>query len=744
MDTNVITLYANPIEKEKYVHVFRDDKEKLGAVAFRVGNYLFWADASTANLDPLYIQTPHAAELLNNLDAIHSKIQQKIGQAQQQIGDVRDLLAQFSGKEANKEKVSRIIRQAPELMALLYDGELPGLSELQRLARLGKEGRLVNAETSAKLPCLDAESLAQETKSWFLRLSLFNPKRKKHLLMTDAQVMAWLIDANAELRENTTDPPHRVHLLTGDDSMMRAYDAHRDTIKNPTLRREHLLRHPRQFIPFVLPESQKGNRSVLDNLIHLLDRLFNPFKLLFPELDSYYDALSIVQRAPGDFPSQLIRLLELWDKQQRETLVKEITTQWAEILKAAAPVYQPREVFPVAEAEIAQQVAELLMREDVDRLLRQRVEDVYSHIQGAYSSLGFLGLVMNDKEDTGFSGILRKFLKGRKKGDTSIGGRVAIELRFEGSSRKHFENYHAQVRKALRRDPVTFLRNFWDKMSPYMLNLTHAMISAEVSEWELCREYCRQAYEDANLKQGEQPHEAAYFLAVAIRHSCRSQEDAEEALRWLEKARSYWEQAHPGESDWRLETERLALSTMIINHNAFCGTPEERWFLPEAATLVQVWNGFWDLLKQQSIKSIPQRIKDSVFVAAWERRFYRQVVVNLSSIYLHLRHVENGGITVTPEESDELYKLFTHYYPEIEKDDESYFTRFIKIACDWEHAPNKKKIDFVKRLTEHLAKIGKERTKLLSYEQAKFTFYLDSIQKKTKALGEIGTRESEK
>ncbi|MBF0097082.1 MAG: hypothetical protein HQM04_03225 [Magnetococcales bacterium] len=721
VDTDVVKLFINPPENEKYVHIFRDSGEDLRALAYRIGDYLFLARGLTPINQPLYMVSPHVDELLGMTDAISQKAFGQMDSAQRQSHKLCELLEQFS-KEADAKSVADIIKQAPDLMSVLYDGELPSpQTELKRLARLGTEDRLLNAETSKLLPYLDAEALAESAATWTELLSETKSKsRPLPRIKRDAQALAWLVSANDELRQRQSEgaTPCRVHLLTGDEGILHAYELYRKNLADPDVRKEHILRHPRQFIPFVISKSLGSTRDAVDNLTTLLDRLFNPITWIFKKPEEYFAALRTIQYPPAKSTPGLITLLGLRNKKELGALVEEITSQWTEILNATA-VSQPIERARLEPDNISHRVAELLMRQDVGTLLQQRVKELFSHLQGAYSILGFM---------SGFAELLKELFENQKRGTSRTSGRVAIALRFDDQNNDDFMDYHKQLRLALKGNVLKFVREKQGKMTPYILNLTHAMIAADASKWDICREYCQLAYKDADNNRGEYPHEAAYFHAAAIRHSCRSQEDVASALKFLELARHHWQQAHPNETDWRLDAERLALSAVVLNHNAFSenGGP---WSVREIAPLQQIWDGFWVLLDQPTIANIPDRIAAQETVPSWEGRLYRQIVVNLSSIYLHHRHIEPNTAVFSPEKAQLLRTLSSNLYNKIESEqDESYFTRFIQIMCAWESAENSNKHTYVTKLEAHLREIEQRGTVLFEYEERKFKYYLDHIR----------------
>ncbi|MBF0137095.1 MAG: hypothetical protein H7833_16955 [Magnetococcus sp. DMHC-1] len=729
VDADVVSFYANPVDNEKYIHVFREDKHNLRSVAYLMADFLFFDGRKIfTDNSPLYILPPHLDEVLYNVEVSSKKTVQKAQKAVRQVPFVQNLLdrcaedLEKTGSISDKS-IDSLVSHVPDLMDVMHGGIC---SELERFSRLGSENCLVNSLSSTEIPYFDSDELAIASKQW---IDIFHQEvlddRPEANIHRDAQVLAWLDAANKVLREDA--PQLRVHLLTGAESAFRVFNIYRKNETDIQAQKEYLLRHPRQFISLMFASMQDSESVNIINFIELLDRFFYPLRHLFPSDPEFFHVLEIIQNNKNR-PTGLMDLLDRSKEKEKNALVQDIMSRWMDILNAACIRCGVTE-HSDDQKELVRRLVKFLLREDIDKILKLRIEETISHLESAYSSIGFMAALSELKQNIkDVSNFYDSYIRAGSKKDVHSSGRAPIALRFDDTQQKIFGDYHNQIRLAMNNGEVTKLRKGWSLLTPYMLNLTHAMISAEANKWDICRDYCLQAYHDARRDLLEFPHEAAYFLAVACRHHYRGMDDFRDAFKWLDQAKIHWQEAHPNEQDKRLDVEYLALMNVIHNRNAYLENNEIFWNFPDMQDITYVWNSLWDLFQQDDVRSILVRGSQA---QSWERRMYRQIILNLCSIYLHHQHVKSLDNHISTEYIDKLNNLFIEYYKTIEKDGESYYSRFIKIAWEWQFNSKQEKYLVVQCLSDYLDKIKQSKIPLLSYEQRKFDFFLARLRELT-------------
>ncbi|MEO5332173.1 MAG: hypothetical protein H7839_09130 [Magnetococcus sp. YQC-5] len=739
-DISAINFFIDPAGMVKNIHIFRDrdDENDFRAVAYRLSEFLFLEQGLIPENSPFYILTPHVTDLLNMLDDTSKQaVQEKHGQVNNNFNNSNKnalCLDGLNGRHDQNELVNKLIQCAPHLMMILYDGEESiSLNKLKRFSQLGIMDRLLNANTNEILLKFDTQKINCNN-MWKSYLHDANSQRSDPELERDAKVLQWLIDANQHFVDKNLN--YQIHLLTCDDTVISAFESYRQSFINPKKRPTYLLRHLRQFIPLILQNTScQNNHKIIKEMIELLDRFFQPLKS--PHKDrrkqdrnttdrrkysrEYSDVLTCIQ---FDLSKNHFYQCRLSGQQGQDALINDIkfqVEQWTDMLNNSA-LHADLSKFQKSKNGLLKGIASMLLNDTMDELFNERLHKTFKSLQNGYSRLGFLSTDL-------LANAVKAIQETEKIKKPGIARRATIELYFDDDNTS-FQNYHTNLRQAIEAKDICFISDKLDHMTPYIINLTHAMLSADLGEWDVCCHYCEMAIKDAQSQNNEYPHEAAYLMAFALRHKCNQIDDIHKALDYLQLANEAWIKCHTG-VDRRLKVERLALTLTFHNINKFLYNKNNTMVSTKISKMSVVWNELWDLYNENEVKSIPKRIKKDGDVALWEQWLYRQLVLNLCSIYIFHNHVEKIGIRPDTTITDKLQKIFYECYNIMLKDKDSYMTHFVKLIFDWHFSQDMNKSDTLQMLETHINDIKQNKIPLLCYEENKFNFILKTLKETT-------------
>lgn len=540
VDTDVVILFGSPwtesIATKKrakgYAQVFPgDDKDLSIALGQALAEHLFF-HLSRENF-PLLLLPPMEEEVKGAFDWAADearKEQVRAGGEHQALS--RAWINGLSKEKDPQEIMKSLADEAPALARLLV-GRTGHVTELKRLRRLAREGRLMPLDFALeegwiKDPTLQ-ERLAPPSgleermefrdmrENWF---DLLRAAKRETISNTriyaDAQVLARLEWVNERLSGSNA----KLLFITGDAALHKAA---RGVTRNKTQNFAELyLRHPRAYLaePGVLsPMVRQGGENVRTPFLDWLDVFLNdarteghaePEKMTVDELETCAASL-LNPNIARDFRGR-------WDEYTRHLVLSH--------LEGENNAYQG------ALGKLQGSVDEILKQ--IGEKLSEKLEETWLDCFGTATEAGW-GLLFHQSQ----KGEMRQRNPPILCSDNCTEAQdfvtqlVLSRPSGEGINQKTYK----QALEALKeQDP-----------SGYMYYLAYAALFAAEGRWRVTDILAKIALQIADTRRPEwvSGREAAYFHAISVRHSARKAKELKEVGKYLD------------ECDKRLAEERI-------------------------------------------------------------------------------------------------------------------------------------------------------------------------------------------
>jgi hypothetical protein len=622
VDNDVVNLFGNPKDNADYARVFDQGlDEARDVLAWVLARFIFYRLTGS---NPLVMIPPHTEEL----EVYFGRLYQSFGKISEDVRRDHDVVVRLHKQYQNAHDMDALIsgieQEAVALVQLFYSSPAGPAAELTRIAGLLRDLRILHIERFVDehdgwvAPVLfddtdpaDRDLLQSLTGEWVIRLDKSKSKAASaSRIRRDAEVLARLERMNASVGLS-----RRVVLISGDHALYLAARSYE--IADGESFADLYIRDPRVFLgaPGLLstPGMSSGpceaDSRRLD-LINLLDMLFACFD---PRTPGYLDRLrnSVINLTLSDgdaFAEAFSRDKSDWADRLRH--------EWAEFVRLAAveaEFLQDRELAAMLAKEIADLDQNALRATLERRSWEARREVVLSVIDAGFSSTAAAERALQ-----------------------ILPARGVPALRLE--SFPLAKNYSDHLVRTLQQKPgpedrpsLSELRD--DERHLYTAFLVHALAFAVAGRWSATVVSAGFALEIADrLRElGEQDParpirgvDAAYLLAIALRHSSQRVDDLSRVRLYLEQARSRAEEL-PG--DLRLESEKLALDITYHHYRLFLHAPIPADIPP----LGQCQASLLALIVRLDTEERDETIRTAL---------QKQVLTNLFSVLLLRRYME--------------------------------------------------------------------------------------------------------
>lgn len=623
VDTDIIKLFMSPLGNAKYTDIFEQEDGASGLLAWLLADFIFIERDGLKINRPFYLVPPHDEELLRIAEAVHRKVLTQSDLIAVNMDEVterfKNMLSADDAASCLKSAAGAadwLRENAQELIELFENRRRGPELELKRLAQLSRE-QIIQPLYSAVIPgmnqpfpCPDIEnSLSDAVKfgemksRWLEKLRKHKPPRKPtYAIDRDAEVLARLEWAN-----ETMEPNARLVLITGSE------DIHKAVLEGNSDFAFSYVRHPRSFLadPNMFMLSLNDDESTVTDDFKVMEwlNLFFPRALKSSEGGSSVINRGFIKRFAQDrrLSEDFWKLLAQLKKVEDSTSLQDYVSEWGRHIEklAAARKVHPN-IFPDDEAAPGQLAKELLSRIESDK-----TDDIYAAIYDSsiksldqlYSAPAWIGIWETRKEK-------KESIKG------------VPELRFDHDEIAQL--YADAVMKQLfdkacqNVDLVKMYGDLasWDE-SNYLAHVIHALAYASKGHWFATISLARLAVairdcistEDRGERRGR---EAAYLASVAVLRISEDVKGLEDALFWLDQARS----RDPDNCDLRFDSQALAIRRRryFVEHFLDDTRP------PKINELADAYRELRELIKR--IESDEKNIK----IRAW---LLRQCLTNL-------------------------------------------------------------------------------------------------------------------
>lgn len=565
VDTDVIKLYTDPFElsiptqrrREGYAQIFPDD---LKPVSIALGRTL--ADFIFRRLDttPLLVIPPLEQEIRVVYQAVHrdSEIEKK--QSVDEFSRLQSLSSKLGKIEQDEQVVALMLEHAPTL-ARFFGGTRGHTAEYLRYLRLLKDKPLLPLDLashenstikdenifSALAPVTllaDRVALRDLREDWLGKLRTHNPARESVNIFDDAQMLARIEWINRVLGGKKS----RLVLISGDHAMheaARAYTPEGEDADFATL----YLRHPKAYLAerWVLSPENENGEGVENEFYRWLETFLANVHM---EGSNHREALKQLADKPVTEIEQLLTGLQ----KDPSTLVTQFSKNWSDYTKSIMLAHgqvsvEEYESHP-ALLKLWDNITTAVTR--VEEQINCKVLETWDAFFESATATGYVFLREGNRQS------------GRKR------ARNAPLLAFDTFSeaclfsKKILESYDPAYLDAYRQN-IDELQKKDD--SRYTYYLAFGVLFAAEGAWNVAAILARRALEIAQ-KIRQSPisgREAAYLLAVALRHSASCISDLEGVAALLTQAekcliKDKTERPKLSVRSTRFEAERVALA----------------------------------------------------------------------------------------------------------------------------------------------------------------------------------------
>ncbi|TAN67500.1 MAG: hypothetical protein EPN17_11030 [Methylobacter sp.] len=716
VDNDVIKLYSNPEANSKYARSFDDEDEKdLTPQTYSLAEYIF--EHLTGNLEPLLTLPTLKNEFTSILEGMWRDATIQDAKGKSQLSVLEALLAEYVQKPDLDKLVNGMLLNCESLCRVLYLDQTSSpdaVFELDRIGYLVNKNRLVNIEI---LPWLHKpptpQSLFMESRDWFAKLQKTKPSQHSlHRNIDDAKSLAYISLVNRSFHESGEQ--QKLLFLTGDEAIHKIFGNVGEENK------EIPVRHPSLYLSFTKLLADSGSKEDLQENLQefkqLLDAFLSPFMLISGDNDKYISLLTIFLK--NEKKEAFKNLIAALGKEEKDLMVaygaiKDHRSRLLNIAALSQNIHSKQDKLKSwLNSHINKNTLHTDLVRDIDYLLRDKWDSAYTSLKKIYLGIGTVNMAISVSLDLHDETAKIAMQKNWQRMPVAL-----VSFDANGESDNLFES----IRDALyKKNYPRVLRSLEDMGSLGKIYLVSAMIAAEAGAWEKTKEFCENSLEYADDEYTL--HEAYYFYAVAIRHSCNSCQEFQRAVSFLEQAINAWEKTH-NELDsiaaLRFKAEKYAQIMAYYNYKQFLTDWEQCDEPCEKDSLEDAWAGLLNLSETldnlQSEDEISARLK-------------RQVYTNICSLFLFASLINKKNYCVEDVARKHLNNLST--LTKNDKNATSYYIEVIialsEYALDREYghkSASNKQYQQLKRTVEKCLSYPR----LLPYEEAKFNYLLNIL-----------------
>ncbi len=574
VDTDVVKLFTDPINKIDYATVFSNDGKQLREIkAWALGRFIFFR--LTKNL-PLFVIPPNHIEMERVFAGIGRDALKEYVAISGSWARLEKHIENFNRTKDMDTLVSTLEKEPLDLIRWVYGGEEGYNAELKRIAELFQNDRLLHIERYVDnygerpwaFPLLQDEiesryydTLKELTEAWSKRLhKRKSQKTKKHRVFNDAEVLARLEWINREL----TVEGKRLVLISGDRSLQEAANDYNWDQKHTFA--DLFIRDPRVFLAspdFLNAENMNEDevsKELKKGLIEWLDVFLDRYGPRLPDYDKR------LRKAVLDLSEQEGNQLARDFLEKIPDGISKLESDWKYFVRLAGAEYG---LGSDPKRESLQKFAKMITTAD----LRKICQEVDRHVREVWANFWKVAALIARDWNVGPykekmpDGVLDTEQIPPTRGIPPL--KITIEPIQDYiktlCSTLHYEdvlNHKLSSADLNEADP-----------SDYTVFLYHALAFAAAGRWNLARTFSEFAlhssdnYEVVNrdIPKNIEPitgNEAAYLLAWVIRLTARTVEQLGDARRYLQEAEKRKEMATGSERrDLRYATEFIALDT---------------------------------------------------------------------------------------------------------------------------------------------------------------------------------------
>ncbi|MEE9363603.1 MAG: hypothetical protein V3U92_13475 [Cellulophaga sp.] len=664
VDTNIILLYADPLKKIESVRAFSDEKSSvLEGMAISVANFIFFDKNLThINDSSLLFPTPLIEEFLDIYQAITRSGEDEKKKALIEIDKKEQLVNLINSPISNDDLADYLTKDYPNLVRYLDDENSYINSEgiIKRLKKLAETDSLRNIETNSLVPIPDQSVVINNKLGWQRELKKILNGRKDNIkprnadrIANDAKTLAWLSWVNLELDKRGTNS--RILYITDDEA---SYEAVAEQIRLKKIT-HNFIRHPRQYTHFIRTHDSFKENSALK--MDKFKNILNDFLSLFAiEHNEYISNLRIIVQNNHKSNNKIMKSISQYrtfsESENEYNKLKEHRTVLLSINTISNHLCLPN---PASALSVK------LRKKNINLLLQEKQDAIFKEVAEQLRILGLLGVSFE------FRDRVKGHLQHINKNKSLARGPVSLRRSEDKGGDKFFESIHTHVYDG----EWSSLFNILKDSSNYIQYLIVALVAADAGDWKNAKEFCRKAMESAI--EGKN-NEALYFMAVALRHSCRDASEYKIAKNNLTQFKFIWSKRYKkyGRIDYRFKSEELALKTAYFNYKKFMLSWDDE--LLDKPIFSDTWNDLLRLAKE--IEKIENINMDSEHI--WHR-IRRQVYSNQCCMFLLSKYGNDSEfIEIDNKQGEKSYNALLKL-KKIRGFRTSYFINFLLAYIAW-------------------------------------------------------------
>lgn len=702
IDTDVITLYIEPLKKTGYLDIFIEDQNSptSKSLAFLLGDFLI------ASSEPLVeghgkqscrflVIPPHDEELLRLLTAIHRQLNDiPMAVSETAFRTLSDAFMQYDEDQDEDTLLNTLKTNVSDLVELFnpYLGPKAALGRFAKLAENTFQGIETYREGNFSFqPIYDDRDRAAANEligRWKVRLKEAAPSNKPlYALERDAVVLATIEYVNKDLH----DDKKQIVLITGSNSLFIAAGKYVPTWHPDNQNKQSFadlyLRHPQAFMA----------HSKFFPYFHEFEK--EPFKL-FDWLNLFF---------PGGWPVEL-QSKGIIDRQFLRSIQAEGSPKYNGVIHALDDVKESpiaglintwrAKVASLAESRYSKglEKAEERGAADLAEKLRQLRETREWTVEGLRRLMFAVSLEATSAlfSKTVWVGLWSQITRLQSKGvpvlrfDYPEFGQIdeycnrVVKLQLESVNKK--------ISTEKLRELYAFSKKVEDEdQSFYHAHIVHALAFATKGHWYAALTLAKMAMAIAdnihNIKtevRGREKirgREAAYIACIATRRSARDRSALRTAADYIDEAIKR-ENPDSLAEDIRFTEERLGLDTRKYYFDFFCDSKR-----PDDHVLLSVIENLFRLAHLVAAEA-------NQLIRMW---VYRQMFTNLFSLLLITRKLGIVGRLSHPNDIIKFLQIFESVINNVavhshKQEDEPYTHLIFHVAmAAWGSSSEKKK-----------------------------------------------------
>jgi hypothetical protein len=614
VDTDLIKLFASPYDMRRYADLLGIlDDTSMTALGRCLSHHVFFGAPGKADREPSLLVPPLDEEILEVYAAVRRDAAKEIASARIQVGDLLGALQRASRKTDAKEIVELVLARN-DLFNVLFGERFTGhVNELDRMNQLFSEKRLKPVVSDNRFPQpqeFDLRALRNRSEQWFdvLRRKK-NPKRSSVRISRDAEAMSFVEWTNVKLAQSGS--RHAIRLVTGDAGLSEiAIQASGEF--GPAA--HEFVRDPRIFVaefPIALRNETYDIRSWL--------RVFLAPLASGEDLD----VASVRRFALGEGDDFRSVVIDAFARHHGLRRLDEARMEWTNFAQQSSLVYGMR---VKSDTDAARGIVRLLWSDDMNRV-RRAIDDRLISVLGDLSATSAVaGIFLSARQPDKREILIPSSRPGAKSQSPML---FAIKFRDPQTRDKYFSS----LKKALIDGNIDGMESLNSRDKIYTGHLFYAIFFASLGDWAATANLSRVAnliVENSQMTKQDSlaGHEAAYLLAVAVRHSSRTFAEFREAINALKKAEQRLSSENETERDLRFVSEKIAQHLFIHNYLIFSPRVEGEE-IPNIPSLRECLNDLQSLLSEAKNVSESEELKLPLL---------SQISTNILVTFLLLKH----------------------------------------------------------------------------------------------------------